>query len=292
MILFLHRFNNQRSINILPMNRIVAKEFFSELVVKLEVEAPLIAKARKPGNFVILRVSENGERIPLTIAASDTDKGTITLIAQKVGVSTEKLARLEVGDSLVDLVGPLGKPTHIEKVGTILACGGGVGIAPLLPIVEGLKKAGNRVVSVLAARSKELIILEDEIRKWSDEVIIMTDDGSYGQKGLVTQGAEMVIQREKVDKCIAIGPAVMMKFTSMLTKKYNIPTQASLNSIMVDGTGMCGACRVTVGGKTRFTCVDGPEFDAHQIDFEEMMMRLGGYRDEEKQAFEQYMNQI
>jgi ferredoxin/flavodoxin---NADP+ reductase len=292
MILFLHRFNNQRSINILPMNRIVAKEFFSELVVKLEVEAPLIAKARKPGNFVILRVSENGERIPLTIAASDTDKGTITLIAQKVGVSTEKLARLEVGDSLVDLVGPLGKPTHIEKVGTILACGGGVGIAPLLPIVEGLKKAGNRVVSVLAARSKELIILEDEIRKWSDEVIIMTDDGSYGQKGLVTQGAEMVIQREKVDECIAIGPAVMMKFTSMLTKKYNIPTQASLNSIMVDGTGMCGACRVTVGGKTRFTCVDGPEFDAHQIDFEEMMMRLGGYRDEEKQAFEQYMNQI
>jgi ferredoxin/flavodoxin---NADP+ reductase len=292
MILFLHRFNNQRSINILPMNRIVAKEFFSELVVKLEVEAPLIAKARKPGNFVILRVSENGERIPLTIAASDTDKGTITLIAQKVGVSTEKLARLEVGDSLVDLVGPLGKPTHIEKVGTILACGGGVGIAPLLPIVEGLKKAGNRVVSVLAARSKELIILEDEIRKWSDEVIIMTDDGSYGQKGLVTQGAEMVIQREKVDECIAIGPAVMMKFTSMLTKKYNIPTQASLNSIMVDGTGMCGACRVTVGGKTRFTCVDGPEFDAHQIDFEEMMMRLGGYCDEEKQAFEQYMNQI
>lgn len=274
------------------MNRIVAKEFFSELVVKLEVEAPLIAKARKPGNFVILRVSENGERIPLTIAASDTDKGTITLIAQKVGVSTEKLARLEVGDSLVDLVGPLGKPTHIEKVGTILACGGGVGIAPLLPIVEGLKKAGNRVVSVLAARTKDLIILEDEIRKWSDEVIIMTDDGSYGQKGLVTQGAEMVIQREKVDECIAIGPAVMMKFTSMLTKKYNIPTQASLNSIMVDGTGMCGACRVTVGGKTRFTCVDGPEFDAHQIDFEEMMMRLGGYRDEEKQAFEQYMNQI
>ena len=274
------------------MNRIVAKEFFSELVVKLEVEAPLIAKARKPGNFVILRVSENGERIPLTIAASDTDKGTITLIAQKVGVSTEKLARLEVGDSLVDLVGPLGKPTHIEKVGTILACGGGVGVAPLLPIVEGLKKAGNRVVSVLAARTKDLIILEDEIRKWSDEVIIMTDDGSYGQKGLVTQGAEMVIQREKVDECIAIGPAVMMKFTSMLTKKYNIPTQASLNSIMVDGTGMCGACRVTVGGKTRFTCVDGPEFDAHQIDFEEMMMRLGGYRDEEKQAFEQYMNQI
>lgn len=273
------------------MNRIVGKEFFSELVVKLEVEAPLIAKSRKPGNFVILRVSENGERIPLTIAASDNEKGTITLVAQRVGVSTEKLARMEVGDCLVDLVGPLGKPTHVAKVGTVLACGGGVGVAPLLPIVEGMKKAGNRVITVMAARSKDLIILEDQIKKWSDEVIIMTDDGSYGQKGLVTQGAEMVIQREKVDECIAIGPAIMMKFTALLTKKYDIPTQVSLNSIMVDGTGMCGACRVSVGGKTRFTCVDGPEFDAHQINFDEMMMRLGGYKQEEREAFERYMNQ-
>lgn len=272
------------------MNKIVEKEFFSEKVVKLVVEAPLIAKARKPGNFVILRVSEDGERIPLTIAAASTEKGTITLIAQKVGVSTEKLAALNVGDALVDLVGPLGKETEIHNVGTVLACGGGVGVAPLLPIVEGFKKAGNRVISVLAARSKDLIILEDEIRKWSDEVIVMTDDGSYGQKGLVTEGAEKVIQREKVNECIAIGPAIMMKFTALLTKKYDIPTQASLNSMMVDGTGMCGACRVTVGGKTKFTCVDGPEFDAHQIDFEEMMMRLGGYKDEEKQAFEQFMN--
>jgi ferredoxin/flavodoxin---NADP+ reductase len=271
------------------MNRIVEKEFFSENVVKLVVEAPLIAKARKPGNFVILRVSKNGERIPLTIAGADEQKGTITLIAQKVGVSTEKLARMEVGDYLVDLVGPLGKATEIHKVGTILACGGGVGVAPLLPIVEGFKKAGNRVITVLAARSKDLIILEDEIRKWSDEVIVMTDDGSHGKKGLVTQGAEEVILREKVDECIAIGPAIMMKFTSLLTKKYNIPTQASLNSIMVDGTGMCGACRVSVGGKTKFTCVDGPEFDAHQIDFDEMMMRLGGYRAEEREAFQQYL---
>lgn len=270
------------------MNRIVEKEFFSENVVKIVVEAPLIAKARKPGNFIILRVSEKGERVPLTIAAADEQKGTITLISQKVGVSTEKLAKLEVGDCLHDLVGPLGKATDIRKIGTILACGGGVGIAPLLPIIEGFKKAGNRVISVLAARSKELIILENEIRKWSDEVIIMTDDGSYGRKGLVTQGAEEVILREKVDECIAIGPAIMMKFTSLLTKKYNIPTQASLNSIMVDGTGMCGACRVTVGGKTKFTCVDGPEFDAHQVDFDEMLMRLGGYREEEKVAFEQY----
>jgi ferredoxin--NADP+ reductase len=240
--------------------------------------------------FVILRVSENGERIPLTIAAADETKGTITIIAQKVGVSTEKLAQLEVGDALIDLVGPLGKETDIHNVGTVLACGGGVGVAPLLPIVEGFKKAGNRVISVLAARSKDLIILEDEIRKWSDEVIIMTDDGSHGKKGLVTQGAEEVILREKVNECIVIGPAIMMKFTSLLTKKYNIPTQASLNSMMVDGTGMCGACRVTVGGKTKFTCVDGPEFDAHQIDFDEMMMRLGGYKTEEKIAFEQFMN--
>lgn len=272
------------------MNVITEKEFFSENVVKLVVEAPLIARSRKPGNFVILRVSEKGERVPLTIAGADLDKGTITLIAQKVGVSTEKLAAMNPGDSLIDLVGPLGKATEIHKVGTILACGGGVGVAPLLPIVEGFKKAGNRVVTVLAARTKDLIILEDEIRKWSDEVIIMTDDGSHGRKGLVTQGAEEVILREKVDECIAIGPAIMMKFTALLTKKYNIPTQASLNSIMVDGTGMCGACRVTVGGKTKFTCVDGPEFDAHQIDFDELMMRLGGYRNEEKEAFQNFMN--
>lgn len=285
MILFLHNVINAK-----PMNRIVEKEFFSENVVKIVVEAPLIARARKPGNFVILRVSKNGERIPLTIAAADETKGTITLIAQKVGVSTEKLAGMEIGDSLIDLVGPLGKATDIHHVGTVLACGGGVGVAPLLPIVEGFKKAGNRVVTVLAARNKSLIILENEIRKWSDEVIVMTDDGSYGQKGLVTQGAEKIIMREKVDECIAIGPAVMMKFTALLTKKYNIPTQASLNSMMVDGTGMCGACRVSVGGKTKFTCVDGPEFDAHQIDFDELMMRLGGYRNEEKEALQQFMN--
>lgn len=272
------------------MNRIVSKDFFSEKVVKLEVEAPLIAKSRKPGNFVIFRISENGERVPLTIAASDEQRGTITLIAQIVGVSTQKLANMNVGDEILDLVGPLGKPTKIQNVGTFLACGGGVGVAPMLPIIEAMKKAGNRVISVLAARNKDLIILEDEVRKWSDEVIVMTDDGSHGKKGLVTEGAESVITREKVDECIAIGPAIMMKFTSLLTKKYNIPTQVSLNSIMVDGTGMCGACRVTVGGKTKFTCVDGPEFDAHQVDFDQMMMRLGGYKAEEKEAFENYMN--
>lgn len=270
------------------MNKVVKKEFFSEKVVRLVVEAPLIARARKAGNFVILRVGEKGERIPLTIASADAEKGTIDLVAQVVGVSTSKLAELEPGDYITDLVGPLGKPTHIEKVGTILAAGGGVGVAPLLPIVEAFKKAGNRVITVLAARSKDLIILEDQMRQWSDELIVMTDDGSHGRKGLVTAGMEEILKREKVYECIVIGPAIMMKFAALLTEKYKVPTQASLNSIMVDGTGMCGACRVSVGGKTRFTCVDGPEFDAHHIDFDEMLMRLGGYREEEKEALERY----
>lgn len=258
------------------MNKIVSKEHFSEAVVKLVVEAPLIAKARKAGHFVIVRCGEQGERIPLTIADSDPVAGTITLVVQGVGDSTRKINALEPGDSLTDVVGPLGQATHIENYGTVLCCGGGVGVAPLLPIIKAMKQAGNRVVSVLAGRTKELIILEDEVRKWSDEVIIMTDDGSYGNKGLVTVGVEDVIKREKVDKVITIGPAIMMKFVSLLTKKYEIPTEASLNAIMVDGTGMCGACRVTVGGRTRFVCVEGPEFDAHEIDFDELLMRLKG----------------
>ncbi|MBK7479408.1 MAG: sulfide/dihydroorotate dehydrogenase-like FAD/NAD-binding protein [Bacteroidales bacterium] len=273
------------------MNKIVEKEYFSEKVVKIVVEAPEIAKSRKAGNFVILRVGENGERFPLTIAGADTEKGTIILVVQTVGVSSSKLAALEPGDFITDLVGPLGKATHVEKKGTILAAGGGVGVAPMLPIVEAYKKAGNRVISVIAARSRDLIILEEQIREWSDEVVVMTDDGSYGRQGLVTVGMEEVILREKVDECIVIGPAIMMKFAALLTKKYNIPTLASLNTIMVDGTGMCGACRVTVGGKTRFTCVEGPEFDAHQIDFDEMLMRMGAYRNEEKQAFDHYVHQ-
>lgn len=260
------------------MNKILKKRHFSDRVVQLEVEAPLIAKARKPGNFVIVRVGERGERVPLTISEADTVRGSITLVIQKMGVSSTKLCDLNEGDYITDLVGPLGKATHIEKVGTVLACGGGVGVAPLLPIVQGFKEAGDRVVSVIAARNKDLVILEDEIRRYSDEVIVMTDDGSYGRKGLVTEGMEEVIQREQVDLAVTIGPAIMMKFCALLTKKYDIPTIASLNAIMVDGTGMCGACRVTVGGKTKFTCVDGPEFDAHQIDFDEMMSRLGGYK--------------
>lgn len=264
------------------MNKIISKEHFSENVVKLEVEAPLIAKSRKAGHFVIVRVGEKGERIPLTIASSDTSKGTITLVVQKIGVSSTKLCNLNVGDEITDIVGPLGKATHIENFGTVVCSGGGVGVAPLLPIVEAMKKAGNRVITILAARTKNLVILEEQMRKFSDEVIIMTDDGSYGKKGLVTNGIEEVANREKVDLCVTIGPAIMMKFVSLLTKKLDIPTVASLNTIMVDGTGMCGACRISVGGKTKFVCVDGPEFDAHQVDFDEMLMRLSAYKEEEK----------
>ena len=263
------------------MNKIVSKEYFSANVIKLEVEAPRIAKSRSAGHFVIIRVGENGERIPLTIAQADIKRGTITLVVQAVGKSSKKLAELEVGDYITDVVGPLGQSTHIEKVGTVVCAGGGVGVAPLLPIVEAFHKAGNRVIVVLAARTKDLVILEEQMRANSDEVIIMTDDGSYGTKGLVTDGVESVIKRETVDLCVTIGPAVMMKFVSLLTKRYEIPTIASLNTIMVDGTGMCGACRISVGGQTKFVCVDGPEFDAHQVDFDEMIMRLGAYREME-----------
>ena len=268
------------------MYKIVSKEQFSEKVFRLRVEAPLIAKAYRAGNFVIIRVGDKGERIPLTIAHADAEKGIITLVIQKVGLSSSRLCDLNEGDYITDVVGPLGQATHIENFGTVVCAGGGVGVAPMLPIAAALKKAGNRVVSVLAGRSKDLIILEKEVREVSDEVIIMTDDGSYGDKGLVTEGIERVIKREKVDHCVAIGPAIMMKFVCKLTKQYEIPTVVSLNTIMVDGTGMCGACRVTVGGKTKFVCVDGPEFDGHQVDFDGMMQRLGSFRAEEAQEME------
>ena len=268
------------------MYKIVSKEQFSEKVFRLRVEAPLIAKAYRAGNFVILRVGEKGERIPLTIAHADPEKGLITLVVQKVGLSSSRLCDLNEGDRITDVVGPLGQATHIENFGTVVCAGGGVGVAPMLPIAAALKKAGNRVISVLAGRSKDLIILEKEVREVSDEVIIMTDDGSYGEKGLVTEGIERVIKREKVDHCVAIGPAIMMKFVCKLTKQYEIPTVVSLNTIMVDGTGMCGACRVTVGGKTKFVCVDGPEFDGHQVDFDGMMQRLGSFKAEEAREME------
>jgi len=274
------------------MSKILEKEFFSKNVVRLVLDAPEIARSRKPGHFVIIKIGEKGERVPLTIAGSDNEKGTITLVVQTVGVTSSKLAALEVGDEVTDVVGPLGEATHIEKVGTVLCAGGGVGVAPLLPIVEGFKRAGNRVITVLAARNKDLVILEEQISEFSDEVIVMTDDGSSGKKGLVTAGMEEVINREKVNLAVTIGPAIMMKFAALTTKKYNIPTLASLNTIMVDGTGMCGACRVSVGGKTKFVCVDGPEFDAHQVDFDQMLMRLGAYKDQEHEAYQKYLETV
>ena len=263
------------------MNKIISKEQFSEKVFKLEIEAPLIAKSRRAGHFVIVRVDEKGERMPLTIAGSDLEKGTITLVVQTVGLSSTKLCNLNAGDYVLDVVGPLGQATHIQNYGTVVCAGGGVGVAPMLPIIQALKAAGNRVISVLAGRSKDLIILENEVRASSDEVIIMTDDGSYGTKGLVTEGIESVIKREKVDKCFAIGPAIMMKFCCLLTKKYEIPTDVSLNTIMVDGTGMCGACRLMVGDEVKFACVDGPEFDGHLVDFPQAMARSAQYKTEE-----------
>jgi ferredoxin--NADP+ reductase len=266
------------------MNKIVDKQNLSPNVVKLVIRAPEIARKRKAGHFVIIKIGEKGERIPLTISSADPEKGTVSIILQKVGVTSHKLANLNIGDEVTDIVGPLGHATHIHKAGTVLCAGGGVGIAPLLPIVEAMHKAGNRVISVLAARNKDLLILENEVAEHSDKMVIMTDDGSYGEKGVITAGMENVINSENVDLAIVIGPAIMMKFASMLTKKYNIPTVASLNNIMVDGTGMCGACRLTIGGKTKFVCVDGPEFDAHQVDFDELILRLGEYKDEEKEA--------
>ncbi|MBQ2290913.1 MAG: bifunctional dihydroorotate dehydrogenase B NAD binding subunit/NADPH-dependent glutamate synthase [Paludibacteraceae bacterium] len=274
------------------MNTIVSKRFFSENVAELVVEAPLIARSRKAGHFVIVRVDKNGERMPLTISDADVEKGTITLVVQRIGVSSTKLCALEVGDQVADLVGPLGKATDIKKFGTVVCACGGVGAAPMLPIAKALKEAGNRVITVLAARTAELVILKDQLEAVSDEVIVMTDDGSMGQKGLVTTGVEQVINREQVDKCVTIGPAIMMKFVALTTKKYNVPTEASLNTIMVDGTGMCGACRVTVAGKTKFVCVDGPEFDAHAVDFDEMLTRLRQYKEEESLSLVQEFSSL
>lgn len=270
------------------MNKIISKRFFSDNVAELVIEAPMIARSRRAGHFVIVRVDSHSERMPLTISDADTEKGTITLVVQRVGVSSAKLCAMNIGDELADLVGPLGKATDIQRFGTVVCACGGVGAAPTLPIVQALKYAGNRVITILAARTAELIILKDELEKYSDEIIVMTDDGSMGQKGVVMVGVEQVIQREKVDKCITIGPAIMMKFVSLMTAKYGIPTDASLNTIMVDGTGMCGACRVTVGGKTKFVCVDGPEFNAHEVDWDEMMSRLRSYKPEEAIAYEHW----
>ncbi len=272
------------------MYKIVLKKQLSENVFLMDVEAPLVARAQKAGQFVIVSPElDAGERIPLTIAGADKNQSTIRLIFQRVGKTTAQLANLGTGQSLGYIAGPLGRPTHIEKFGMVVCVGGGIGIAPLLPIATAMKDAGNKIIGILGARTRELLILEDDFKTISDELIIVTDDGSYGQKALVTQPLEKICQRTpKPNLAVAIGPAVMMKFCCETTKKYNVPTQVSLNTIMVDGTGMCGGCRVEVGGKTKFVCVDGPEFDGHQVNFEQMIRRMNAYKDLEKQAMEQY----
>lgn len=270
------------------MYKIVTKKQFSEKVFLFEIEAPLIAKSRKPGNFVIVRVDKHSERMPLTIADADIERGTITLVIQEVGLSSTKLCTKNVGDEVADIVGPLGNPTHIENFGTVVCACGGVGAAPMLPIVRGLKAAGNRVLTVVAGRTAELVILEDELRASSDELIVMTDDGSKGEKGVVTVGIEKFCQQEHVDKAFAIGPPIMMKFSCLTTQKYGIPTDVSLNTIMVDGTGMCGACRLSIGGKTKFVCIDGPEFDGALVDWDEMFKRMGTFKNAEREEMEHY----
>jgi ferredoxin--NADP+ reductase len=271
-------------------HKIVSKKQLSEDVFTAEIEAPLVARARKPGQFAIISINnEYSERIPLTIADVDTKKGTICLIWQRVGKTTAELAQMQQGDEIANVTGPLGKPTHIENFGTVVCVGGGIGNAPLLPIAKALKEAGNTIISILGARNKELLVLEDDFAKVSDELIITTDDGSYGRKALVTEPLKEVCRRDKKpDLVVSIGPAIMMKFCCEVTKQFDIPTQVSLNTIMVDATGMCGGCRVEFDGKPKFVCVDGPEFDGHKIDFDLMMKRLNAYKDQEQQAYEQY----
>jgi len=271
-------------------HKIVAKEQLSQDIFTAEIEAPFIAQARKPGQFVIICINnEYAERIPLTIADADATKGTIRLVWQRVGKTTAELSDLQVGDEIANVSGPLGRPTHIENFGTVVCVGGGIGTAPLLPIAKALKEAGNRIISILGARSKNLLILEDEFRQISDELIVTTDDGSYGRKALVTEPLKEICQRAaKPDQVFAIGPAIMMKFCAEVTKQFDVPIQVSLNTIMVDGTGMCGGCRVEIDGKPKFVCVDGPEFDGHKVNFDLMIKRLNAYKDQEQAAYEQY----
>jgi ferredoxin--NADP+ reductase len=272
--------------------KIVKKERLSADVVRMVLEAREIAETRKPGQFIVLRINEEGERIPLTIAGADSKAGTLTIIFQEVGKSTKLLGTLNQGDDILDLAGPLGKPTHIDKFGTAVCVGGGVGVAPMFPITEALKNAGNKVITIIGARTKDLLILEDEMKAVSDRVVVMTDDGTYGQKGFVTQALEEIIKSgEKIDIVVAIGPVVMMRAVSEVTRPYKIPTVVSLNSIMVDATGMCGGCRVSVGGKSKFACVEGPEFDGHLVDFKELMMRQKTYMKQEHESLECFLNQ-
>ena len=275
------------------MNRIVRSERLATGINLFEVKAPLIANKRKPGQFIILRLNETGERIPLTIADVNVKAGTITIIVQVVGKTTEHLGQLGKGDSILDVVGPLGQPTHIEKFGTVIAIGGGVGHAVCYPIAKGMKDAGNYLISIIGARSKDLVILEQETKAFSDELYITTDDGSYGRKGFVTDQLKEILENgKKVDLVLASGPAVMMKFVSAMTKDYGIRTVVSLNSIMVDGSGMCGVCRVEVAGETKFACVDGHEFDGHEVNYDLLMKRLATYKEEEKLAYDRYLKSL
>lgn len=274
------------------MYKIILKETIAPNVHRYVLDAPQIARKRLPGQFVVIRIAETGERIPLTIADGDAEAGTITLVVQSVGKTTAQMALKQEGDVIPDVLGPLGKPTHIENVGTVLAVGGGIGIAPLFPITKAMKEAGNHVVTILGARSHDLFIMEEEMSSVSDEVIITTDDGSRGKKGLVTDAIkELSDAGRKIDLVVAIGPPIMMKYVSLLTKELGMPTVVSLNPIMIDGTGMCGGCRVTVGGATRFACVDGPEFDGHEVDFDGLMQRLSMYREHECQALDSFKSE-
>lgn len=275
------------------MNKIVSKEEIANGVFRFEIETPLIAEKRKPGQFVIIRLNEKGERIPLTIADVDTENSAITLIVQVVGKTTENLSRLKKEDTILDVVGPLGQPTHIEKFGTVVAIGGGAGHAVCYPIAKGMKEAGNYLITIIGARTKKLVLLEKETEKFSDELYITTDDGSYGKKGFVTDKLKEVLDGDKkIDLVLASGPAIMMKFVSKMTEEYGVRTIVSLNSIMVDGTGMCGVCRVEVGGETKFACVDGPEFDGHQVNYDLLIKRLATYKKEEKLAYDIYLQKV
>ncbi len=273
------------------MYKIVEKKRLAPGINYFVVEAPFVAKKRKPGQFIVFRLHERGERIPVTIVDSDAEKGTITLIVQEVGKSTYELGLMKEGDYIMDVVGPLGKPTHIEKVGTVLCIGGGVGTAVIYPIARGFYDMGNEIVTIIGARTKELLILEREMREFSKKVYITTDDGSYGIKGFVTDALKLAVKEHKIDLVVTAGPAIMMKFVAKMTKEYGIKTYASLNSIMIDATGMCGVCRVEVGGETKFACVDGPEFDAHLVNFDLLMERLSIYKEQEKMAFEKFLKE-
>jgi NAD(P)H-flavin reductase len=271
------------------MHRIISHKLLAPATHDMVVEAPLIARKRKAGQFIIVRMREMSERIPLTIAGADADAGTIRLIYQELGKSTMEMGQMKGGESLLDVVGPLGQPTHIENFGTVVCMGGGIGTGEILPVAQACRQAGNKVISIVGARNKELLIVLDEMRQTSDELLISTDDGSFGYHGFVTGLLQQVVERgDKVDRVFAVGPVPMMRAVCNMTKKYSIPTEVSLNPIMVDGTGMCGACRVTVGGKTRFVCVDGPDFDGHQVDFDELTKRQQAYRVFEQEAVERW----